>query len=127
MRKILSLLTVILIGSLTLLPIAQAAESASTVVYDIVGTNPGGNGGYKGIVTIEATGQLLQVTWILSNGSKVTGTGIINDNTMSVAYPSGNTYGVCLYVRDPATEVVNGTWSIAGSSQLGTERWTPHQ
>ena len=43
---------------------------------------------------------------------------------MAVGYPSGKTYGVCIYTRDPATEDVTGYWTMAGSSTLGTERWT---
>ena len=122
MGKLWVLVIAVLMAGVAPLSPALAAEKA---VYDLVGTNPGDSqGGYKGTVTLETVGQLVKVTWALADGSKVTGTGLSNGNTMAVGYPAGKAYGVCLYVRDPATEEVNGVWTMSGSTTLGTERWT---
>lgn len=108
-------------GAAVLLP-ARAGVSE----YDMVGSNPGGTeAAYSGTVTVTTSGQLLTVIWTLSDGSRVTGTGIANGDVLAVGYPSGRGYGVCLYTRDPASGIVTGYWATGGSAKVGTERWTP--
>ena len=122
MRKLLVMIAAALLGGMAMLSPALAGNA---VVYDMVGSNPGEtHPSYKGTVTLETTGQMVKVTWLLADGSKVTGAGIASGDTMAVGYPSGKTSGIGLYARAPATEVVTGYWSVAGSSTLGTERWT---
>ncbi|MEI8393961.1 MAG: hypothetical protein WCF85_04440 [Rhodospirillaceae bacterium] len=120
MRTVLLAAITLMCGLMT----APAVRAEGPAVYDLVGTNPGGSGGYKGTVTLEVKGQTAIITWTMSNGDQTIGTGIVNGDTMAAAYPTDGGYGVCLYTRDPATETVTGNWTASGSSALGTERWT---
>ena len=123
-----TLLTPIIVALLAILAPFSGAGAADKTVYDMAGSNPGGGErGYHGTVTLETQGQLVKVTWTLADGSEVSGTGIITGDTMAVGYPSGRSYGVGIYRRDPVTEIVDGYWTLSGSTTFGTERWTPQR
>lgn len=106
--------------------------------YTVNGTNPGNGSGYEGTVTVERNDQTYSVLWDVG-GTKYLGTGIGaanvkgtptmgpasgQDDTIAISYISGGSFGLAFYVEQDNGQW-NGIWTYGGSSQIGTEVWTP--
>ena len=120
------------------LVIASAAAFAGPEgTYDVVGTNPDGDGEYRGVVTVTRTGETYRVVWDVQ-GTRFIGTGlgaIIRDNQiivgaaqkgdsgLSVGYVAeDNSFGVALYFRQNDGSW-DGVWAYGGGSNVATENW----
>ncbi|WP_155904980.1 hypothetical protein [Methylopila sp. M107] len=101
---------------------AMAGEFVSN--YDVSGTGPGGGGAYKGQVTVKKTGEgVYQVVWVIGK-DKFIGTGIGSPDGLAVGYKSGQSTGIAIY-HTTETGAVEGVWTYAGGTQIGTENWSP--
>ena len=91
--------------------------------YMVTGTNPDGDGSYSGTVTVTKAGpDVWNVKWKIGSDTFV-GTGVGDDDFISVGYKSGNTFGVALYVREG--KLWQGVWAYGGGTSVGQETWTP--
>lgn len=115
---------------------AATAFAAPTGTFDVVGTNPDGNGEYRGTVTVTRTGETYSVVWDVQ-GTRFVGTGlgaIIRDGQItvgpaqkadtgiSVAYVSDSSFGIALYFeQDDGTW--KGVWTYGGSERVASENW----
>jgi hypothetical protein len=98
---------------------AWAGDPAGT--YDVKGSNPGSGTAYSGTVTVERTGQTFRVIWKIGSETYI-GTGIGDENGLSVAYRLGNQTGVAVYAALGANW--SGVWTYAGSRTIGGEAWS---
>ena len=89
--------------------------------YKVSGSNPGGNGSYSGEVTVKKTGDTFEVSWTVGD-TKYVGTGVGNDEFITVGYKSGDSTGVALYSHEG--DNWKGIWTYAGGTTLGLENWT---
>lgn len=113
-KLLLAVIAVALSGTL-----AFAGDPAGR--YNVVGSNPGGNGRYSGTVIVERTGDTFRVTWDIGNQTFV-GTGIGNDEGLAVSYRSGNQTGIAMYGSKGNNW--EGVWTFTGSRAIGGEVWT---
>ena len=81
----------LVVGAATL---AHAADPVGH--FTVKGTSPGGSDSYEGDVTVTKTGDTYSVIWTIG-GTKYVGTGIGNDDFLTVSYKSGNDTGLALY------------------------------
>lgn len=105
---------------LLLIALPLSAKSAFSGVYSIKGTNPG-VGAYTGTLTISPRGEIYDVLWVVG-AMKYGGVGIVNGNTLSVAYaPADYKFmGVVSYTATP--NGLEGKWAVyGGQAKLGTE------
>jgi hypothetical protein len=89
--------------------------------YDIAGTNEDG-AAYEGQLQVLKHGSVYQFRWIA--GNQYDGVGVINGNTVAVAYTDGadgTGCGVVSY-RTLANGTLDGVWGMWGVNQSGTER-----
>ena len=106
--------------------------------YTVEGSNPGGGSVYQGTVAVERNGQTYSVVWDVG-GTKYVGTGLgaanvkgtptmgpasEQDNAIAISYVSNGTFGLTFYVEQENGQW-KGIWTFGGSSQIGTEIWTP--
>lgn len=121
MKKILIALT-LLLGTGFLAAPAHAADISGT--YWAAGTNPGGQGQYKGIATIVKAGDVYRVHWEV--GTVYDGVGKLIDKTFAVDWGTATSnVGTVTYTLQPDGSL-KGTWSTAKNpSLLGTEILTP--
>ncbi|GGK47196.1 hypothetical protein [Salinarimonas ramus] len=92
--------------------------------YAVRGTNPGGQGEYRGEVAIVPAGEAWQVAWTIG-GARHVGTAILTGDTLSVVYqPEGELPGIAVYELQPDGSL-EGTWTGLGGNALGTEEWVP--
>jgi hypothetical protein len=89
--------------------------------YKVDGTGPSGGNAYSGEVSVEKTGDTYKVVWTIGQQEFI-GTGVGNDEFMTVAYKSGDNTGIALYGQDGTGW--KGIWTYAGGTTLGTEKWT---
>lgn len=102
--------------------VAQSPDVAGR--YRVEGSNPGGQGSYRGEVIIARKGDTYQVRWQIGQGAQV-GTGIVLDKVFSVTFQAGpGPAGVAAFRIDP-NGTLTGIWAGAGVTALGTETWTP--
>jgi len=115
------------------MPILAALESGAEAQksvagsYNVEGRGPDG-ASYRGTVEVVPTGDTFRVTWLI-DGQRYLGTGIGDENFISVSYRSGNDTGLALLVNEIAllvneNGVWSGIWTYAGGTKLGQERWT---
>lgn len=102
----------------TVMP-ASAANIEGT--YAARGTNPGGQGEYRGEVVITKTRDTYSVAW--SVGIAYFGTGIVIDDVLAVAYvdETEEAVGIVAYRILEDGDRLEGIWCPLGSSILGTE------
>ena len=109
------------LGLMAILMLSGAAFAADPAGhYSVKGTSPGGGGAYSGDVTVKKTGETYSVVWTI-DGTKYIGTGVGNEEFLTVSYKSGDATGVALYGHK--TDGWSGVWTYAGGTQLGTETW----
>lgn len=89
--------------------------------YTVKGTNPGNGDSYSGDVTVTKTGDTFKVVWTVGD-SKYVGTGVGNDEFITVSYKSGDATGLSLMGHDG--DNWKGIWAYAEGTELGTELWT---
>lgn len=107
--------------SLVLLWSATLAFAADPIGnYSVEGTNPGGNGSYRGKVSVTKTGETYRVVWVVGN-TRYIGTGIGDKNFIAVSYKSGNDTGLALYGAEGGNWT--GVWAYSGARQVGAEVW----
>lgn len=88
--------------------------------FNVVGTNPGGAGSYKGTVTVTATGaHTFRVVWHIGPQS-MTSTGLWVDEKFSVGYQGDS---IAVYT-DQGGDKWTGHWANGTATQTGTETWT---
>lgn len=89
--------------------------------YDVTGTNPDKKGKYAGKVTISKNGEVFLVHWKV--GIDYIGTGILKDDTLSVAYKdaNGTFFGIVAYKVLEDGKLMNGEWCTHGGKSTGTE------
>jgi len=101
--------------------VAASAACADPVgTYAVEGANPGGGGRYKGIVSVEQTGETYRVIWVI-NDKQFIGTGIGDKKFIAVSYKVGANTGLALYGADG--DGFTGVWAYAGGTTMGAERW----
>lgn len=111
----------IVVVSAALLWTAVSAFAADPVgTYQIEGSNPGGQGKYKGTVLVTKTGETYSVVWVVGS-TRYVGTGIGNKDFLAVSYKSGNDTGLALYGADGGNW--SGLWTYAGGKPLAPEIW----
>ena len=100
--------------------VIQAAEIGGR--YDVVGSNPGNQGQYRGEVVIEPQGETYRITWTIGS-DRTEGTGIFRDGRLAVVYQPDNARpGVAFYdLRGDGS--LSGTWVVHGGAKLGAEVW----
>jgi hypothetical protein len=102
---------------------APPALAGAEGTYNVVGTNPGDQGGYAGTVTVEQVGEnVFSLQWSIGNNQAI-GTAVGDDDFLSVGYKSGDNFGVALFIRDG--EQWNGVWTYGGGKEIGQETWAP--
>ena len=94
--------TILAAGAVTLAMVSGALAGPEGT-YSVTGTNPGGSGTYRGIVTVSRTGETYKVIWDIA-GTRFTGSGLgaapvkggavmgpaaSGDDTLAVGYISG--------------------------------------
>ncbi|MEO7969850.1 MAG: hypothetical protein ABI698_01020 [bacterium] len=109
------------------LPLLLACATAGSQVrpdisgnYDIAGTNEDG-AAYQGKLQVLKHGSVYQFRWLA--GNQYDGVGIINGNTVAVAYTdgaNGTGCGVVSY-RTLANGTLDGVWGLWGVDRSGTE------
>lgn len=90
--------------------------------YDISGVNPDGTA-YTASVLVAKLGDAFTLTYTLSDGSKVSGTAIGDDDVLAIGYAEKDDNGVSLMFQENG--VWQGVWTYIGAKTLGTEEWTP--
>ena len=105
------------------LALSTAALAGAEGTYNVVGTNPGDQGGYTGQVSLSKVGEnVYAVEWSLGTTTAI-GTAVGDDDFLSVGYKYGDNFGVALFVRDG--EQWNGVWTYGGGTKIGQETWAP--
>jgi hypothetical protein len=89
--------------------------------YKVEGANPGGGSPYSGEVTVAKTGDTYKVEWVIG-GTTYSGTGIGDQDFITVSYSADGQTGVALYGHD--MDGWKGAWTYAGGTKLGYEVWT---
>lgn len=128
----------ILFALLAALMMAASAQADPSGKYSVSGTNPDDGKKYTGTVEVTRTGETYSVVWRIGNdvfngtaiagyievGNYVAGAATVDDTILSVAYSSGNSYGLAVYVQqsDGAWE---GVWTYGGGTKVATELWLP--
>jgi len=113
-----------LIGLILLLACVTAPSQVPPDIsgnYDVAGTNEDG-AAYQGQLQVLKHGSVYQFRWLA--GNQYDGVGIINGNTIAVAYTDGadgTGCGVVSY-RTLANGTLDGVWGMWGVNQSGTER-----
>ncbi len=129
MKSILGACVIILAG-------VASAIAGPEGTYAVTGTNPGGNGTYKGTVSVTRTGETYEVVWNISGtryvgsalgaapvkGVTVMGPADPSDDTLAVGYVSGKSFGLAFYVEQK-DGTWDGVWTYGGSDKVGTESW----
>lgn len=117
---------------------ASAATADPTGTFNVVGTNPDSRGEYRGVVTVDRTGDTYRVIWDIA-GTRYVGTGLgalvrdgrytvgpahPDDTSISIGYVSGQTFGQAFYFlqNDGSWQ---GVWTYGGSDKIATETWYP--
>ncbi len=115
-----------------------AAQAGPEGRYTVEGTNPGNGSSYRGTVTVERNGQTYSVLWIVG-GTEFVGTGIgaanvkgtatmgpasDQDDAIAISYVTDGSFGLTFYVEQDNGQW-QGIWTYGGSSEIGTEIWTP--
>ena len=100
-----------------------APASAVEGYYTVRGSNPGGGGGYSGVVRVRRTGQTYEVVWEIG-GTRFVGTGIGGPEGIAVTYRARNNTGVAIYVPDAGGRYT-GAWTYAGGREVAEEIWVP--
>ena len=124
--------------AMILLPIQAVAGPEGN--YSVEGTNPGNGDRYRGTVTVRRSGQTYAVVWNIS-GTEFIGTGLGSanvkgtptmgpasdqDTAISISYISDGSFGLAYYVEQSNGQW-KGIWTYGGSTQIGTEIWTPRK
>lgn len=86
------------------------------------GKGPDGGAPYNGTVTVMRTGDTYKVIWKIA-GTEFVGTGIGNDDFLTISYRSGSEIGLALYGPDGSGW--KGIWTYEGGTKVGVEKWTP--
>jgi hypothetical protein len=91
-------------------PAAAATDFAGKYLADGIG-----NGGrpYRAMVEIRREGDTYQVVWVLGPRETYSGVGLVEGNTLSVGWASGDTPGVILYTS--ANDKLVGRWTAPGA------------
>ena len=110
-----------IVTCLALFALAATALADPAGVYDIEGKEPGGGSAYKGIVTVERTGETYRVVWDV-DGERYFGTGVGNKEFIAISYRSRNASGLALYGAEGRNW--KGIWAYSEGRDLGAERWT---
>lgn len=97
---------------------AAAALADPVGSYTVEGKGPDGNT-YRGIASIEATGDTFRVVWLIGK-DKFVGTAVGNDDFFAVAYRSGSNTGVAAYGKDGDGWI--GVWTYSGGRAIGAEK-----
>ncbi len=108
---------------LLILALPLSAKTAFSGVYSIKGTSPG-VGAYTGTLTISPRGDIYDVQWVVA-GAKYGGVGVVNGETLSVAYAPADFkfMGVMSYTAAP--NGLQGKWAVyGGKTKMGTETAT---
>ncbi|HEX9953308.1 MAG TPA: hypothetical protein VGB53_16170 [Rubricoccaceae bacterium] len=100
----------------------HAEETGPEGAYAVSGTNPGSEGVYTGTLVMADDGNATAVRWDVG-GSVYTGIGLAVDDVLGVAY-GAETCGVAVYRM--AEGALDGVWTAAGASGIGTETATPY-
>lgn len=121
-----------------LLPVQAIAGPEG--VYNVEGSNPGNGDRYRGTVSVTRTGQTYAVVWNIG-GTEFIGTGLGSanvkgtstmgpasdqDTAISISYVSDGSFGLAYYVEQSNGQW-KGIWTYGGSTQIGTEIWTPRK
>lgn len=117
--------------------LAVSAANADPVgKYSISGTNPEDGKKYTGTVEVARVGETYTVVWTIGkdvingtaiagyirDGNYVAGSATDDDTVLSVAYGSGNSHGVAIYIQQN-DDVWEGVWAYSGSGKVTTELW----
>ena len=127
---------IVALTALLLLPLAALAGPEGN--YTLTGTSPGGGGTYAGTVEVQRNGDTYVVLWKIGNetylgtglgaadvkGVPTMGPAAANDTALAVGYVSDAIFGQAFYVQQ-SDGTWKGIWTYGGSSQIGTEVWTP--
>lgn len=91
--------------------------------YELKGSNPGSNTvSYRGTVTIQPSGSHYLLTWNIGNHQGQTGTGILVDNVLSVAfYDHSKNYSGVISYRMQNSDQLEGFWIAHGNATYGRE------
>ena len=105
MRK----LAVVVACLLLVVALPLSAKSAFSGVYSIKGTNPG-VGAYTGTLTISPRGEIYDVVWVIG-AEKYGGIGVVNGETLSVAYAPADAprYAVAVMLKGTNAEISSST------------------
>ena len=100
---------------------AQASRANIPGTYDVAGTNEDGST-YRGELRILKQGSVYQFRW--ATGIQYDGVGVINGDTIAVAYTEGKTGTGCGVVSYRILQggTLDGIWGMWGVNQSGTER-----
>ena len=96
-----------------------AAFADPVGVYNVKGKNPNGTE-YRGVATVERTGQTYRVTWVIGR-TQFTGTAIGDKDFVAVSYQAGDKTGLALY--GASGQDWEGIWTFSGGRDLGVEVW----
>jgi hypothetical protein len=98
---------------------AQAVDLSGR--YSASGTNPGGQGSYRGYATISRSGDTYKIVWKV--GEAYSGTGVVTDEVFSVAYTDAarKWFGMVSYRILDGGDKLQGVWCAHGGKVLGTE------
>jgi len=110
----------------TVLPVRALAEEKVNITgkYTVEGTNPEG-GTYEGSAEITKKGDTYEVAWVIAGNEEYRGVGILQGNTLSVAYANNAVSGVVVYRIEKGPKLV-GEWAIlGGNGKIQKETLTP--
>lgn len=86
-------------------------------------SNPTGGGSYSGTVTVNGTGDVYSLTWLIANSPGYNGVALGVGNTLGVGWGMGKRFGVVVYRIKG--ETLTGRWATAESGAgVGTEELT---
>ena len=103
---------------------AETIEGA----YAIEGSSPGNSAHYQGEAIVKRNSETSSVAWKIGEQTFI-GTGLVRDQVFSVTFRDRHANlspGVASF-RIDGDKVRDGNWAQLGSTQTGSETWTPVQ
>jgi hypothetical protein len=93
--------------------------------YAIYGREMSGEVGYTGKVAVSKQGATYTVIWLIGNEVH-TGTGILNENILSVTFIARGSPlpGLAVYTMQP-DGILTGQFTVLGGRKVGAEVWRP--
>lgn len=91
--------------------------------YQVVGTNPGSGGRYRGILNIRKTGDTFQLTWAV--GTSWRGVGLRSGDWLIVGCGQTGRFGVTDYAING--NGATGRWALLNQSNVGVENLVRRQ